>query len=284
MLAESIPYQRRTIAFRSERCTICCLQQFLIENNLNRFHLWMLLHSIVHSSKAEAACPGLPFRAGIRLTRVYNPSMRLLFATSLLALSAFAQTPPDKIGLFTESIDIGASPLKGSAEFDPATGEYKITGSGADIWGRSDQFHFLGREISGDFAVTATARFLTDGISHRKAVIMLRKSTDPDAAYVDLALHGDGTPVVQFRTAKGDTTNTVDLVTEGPGVWKLKLLRQGSTVTFWAAKDGAPLRELGHTTTGIGNPVLLGLGVSSHSQTAINTVVFSNVSIDQNVK
>ncbi len=207
--------------------------------------------------------------------------MRSLFASCLLAVSAYAQTPPANLGLFTGSLDIGASPIKGSAEFDPATGEYKITGSGTDIWARADQFHFVWREISGDFAVTATAKFLTEGIAHRKAVIMLRKSTDADSAYVDLALHGEGTPVVQFRNTSGDTTNTVDLVTEGPGVWKLKLVRQGTTVTFWAAKDGAPLRELGHTTSNVGNPVLLGLGVSSHSQTAINTVLFSGVSIEE---
>jgi hypothetical protein len=206
--------------------------------------------------------------------------MRSLLAT-VISASAFAQVPPAPLGLFTGSLDIGASPLKGSAEFDPATGEYRITGSGADIWARADQFHFVWREISGDFAITASAKFLTEGIAHRKAVIMLRKSTSPDSAYVDLALHGEGTPVVQFRTADGDTTNTVDLVTEGPGIWKLKLVRQGSTVTFWAAKDGAPLRELGHTTNGIGSPVLLGLGVSSHSQTAINTVLFSDVSIEK---
>ena len=207
--------------------------------------------------------------------------MRLLFATCLLAVSSFAQTRPATLGLFTGSTDIGASPLKGSADFDPTTGQYKITGSGTDIWGRADQFHFLWREISGDFAVTATAEFLTEGIAHRKAVIMVRKSTNADSAYVDLALHGDGTPVIQFRKTDGDTTNTVDLVTEGPGVWRLKFLRVGTTVTFWAAKDGAPLRELGHTISNLGSPVLLGLGVASHSQTAINTVLFSGVSIEK---
>ena len=207
--------------------------------------------------------------------------MRLLLFASLLAASASAQSSPAALGLFTGSDDVGASPIKGSSEFDAATGQYKITGSGTDIWGRADQFHLLWREVSGDFAVTATARFLTEGISHRKAVIMLRKSVDPDAAYVDLALHGDGTPVIQFRNAKGDTTNTVDLVTEGPGVWNLKLVRQGGTVTFWAAKDGAPLRELGHTLNNLGSPVLLGLGVSSHSQTAVNTVLFSNVTFEK---
>jgi hypothetical protein len=201
--------------------------------------------------------------------------MRPFLVACLLATLAVGQ-----VGMFTGSEDIGASPIKGSTEFDAAAGQYKITGSGTDIWGRADQFRLLWREVSGDFIFTATTKFLTDGIAHRKAVLMLRKSLDPDSAYLDLALHGDGTPVVQFRNAKGDTTNTVDLVTAGPGVWKLRVVRKGGTVTFWAAKDGAPLLELGHTLTNLGNPFLLGLGVSSHSQTAVNTVLFSDVSLE----
>jgi len=200
-----------------------------------------------------------------------------------MAVSGLAQSAPAQsggLGLFTASDDIGSSPIKGSAGFDAGTGQYKITGSGTDIWGRADQFHYVWRELSGDFTFSATAKFLTDGISHRKAVLMLRKSVDADSPYVDLALHGDGTPVVQFRNSKGDTTNTVDLVTEGPGVWKLKLARKGGRITFWAGKDGAPLRELGHTLNSLGSPVLLGLGVSSHTQTAVNTVLFSNVTIE----
>lgn len=200
--------------------------------------------------------------------------------SATLAFGQASPAPAGSLGIFTGSDDVGGSPIKGSAEFDAVTGQYKITGSGTDIWARSDQFHYLWREVTGDFSFSATAKFLTEGIAHRKGVLMLRKSVDPDSAYLDLALHGDGTPVVQFRNAKGDTTNTVDLVMEGPGVWKLKLVRKGGTVTFWAAKDSAPLRELGHTLTNLGNPVLVGLGVSSHSQTAVNTILFSDVSLE----
>jgi hypothetical protein len=205
--------------------------------------------------------------------------MRELLLPCLLAASAFAQT--GKFGAFTNSDDVGAPPLKGSAEFDAATRQYKITGSGADIWAKADQFHYVWREMSGNFAVTATAKFLTEGIAHRKAVIMLRKSLDTDSPFVHLAIHGDGTPAVQFRNTKADNTNTVDFPVEGPGIWKLKLVRQGGTITVWIAKDGAPLRELGHTLNQLGSPVLLGLGVSSHSQEAINTVLFSDVSVEQ---
>jgi hypothetical protein len=41
------------------------------------------------------------------------------------------------------------------------------------------------------------------------------------------------------------------------------------------------LRELGHTANQLGSPVMVGLGVSSHSQEAINTVLFSDVSVEQ---
>ena len=205
--------------------------------------------------------------------------MRELLLTCLLAVTAFAQT--EKFGAFTNSDDVGAPPLKGSAEFESATRQYKITGTGTDIWAKADQFHYVWREMSGNFAVTATAKFLTAGIAHRKAVIMLRKSLDTDSPFVQLAIHGDGTPAVQFRNTKADNTNTVDFPIEGPGTWKLKLVRQGTTITAWIAKDGAPLRELGHTVNQLGSPILVGLGVSSHTQEAINTVLFSDVSVEQ---
>ncbi len=200
--------------------------------------------------------------------------MRTIFLAFLTAATAHAQ-----FGVFANSSDVGAPPIHGSAEFDPATAQYKITGSGTDIWGKSDQFHYLWRDISGDFTVTATAKFLTEGIAHRKAVIMLRKSLDADSPFVQFAIHGDGTPAVQFRSAKADITNTVDFPVEGPGIWRMKLVRQGTAVTVSIAKDGGPLRELGHTATQIGSPVLLGLGVSSHSKDAVNTVLFSDVAI-----
>ena len=135
--------------------------------------------------------------------------------------------------------------------------------------------------MSGDFTVTATAKFLTDGNDHRKASIMLRQSLDTDSPFLHLAIHGNGMPAVQFRKAKADNTNTVDLPIEGVGTFKLKLMRQGSTITVWIAKDGAALREVGHTQTQLGSPVLVGLGVASHTVTAVNTVLFSDVTVEQ---
>lgn len=200
------------------------------------------------------------------------------FLIGLLAIRAFAQTAA--VGEFSHAADIGDPPLKGAAEFNADTKEYKITGTGADIWGQADQFHYVWREMSGNFAITATAKFLTGGNAHRKAVIMVRKTVDADSPFVHLAIHGDGLAAVQFRNAKADTTNTVDFPIEGPGIWRLKLQRRGSTITVWIGQEGAPLRELGHTMVPLSGAVLAGLGVSSHTKEGLTSVLFSGVTVE----
>jgi regulation of enolase protein 1 (concanavalin A-like superfamily) len=205
--------------------------------------------------------------------------MRDLLLVCVFAASAFAQG--GTLGVFTNSDDVGAPQIKGSAEFDASNGQYRITGSGSDIWGKADQFHYLWRRMSGDFTVTATAKFLTDGNDHRKASLMLRQSLDTDSPFIHLVIHGNGMPGVQFRSAKGGSVNTVDMPIEGAGTFTLKLVRKGSSITVWVAKDNGPMRERGTTQNQLGSPVLLGLGVASHTQTAANTVLFSNVSVEQ---
>jgi len=204
--------------------------------------------------------------------------MRALLIACLFTSTALAQTA--NLGLFTNAADIGAPPLKGSAEYDATARTYKITGTGTDIWGKADQFHYVWREMSGNFSVTATTKFLTDGIAHRKAAIMLRKTVAADSAFVHLAIHGDGMAAVQFRTDPGGNTNTLDFPIGTPGVWKLKLTRQGGNVIVAVAPEGQPLRELGHTVQALGNPILVGLGVASHSQKELNTVLFSDVAVE----
>ena len=204
--------------------------------------------------------------------------MRTPLLACLVGVTLSIQTAT--YGVFSGSTDVGAQPIKGSTSFNPETGEYTVTGSGTDIWARADEFHYLWREMSGNFAVTATTKFLTEGNPHRKASIMLRKDLEGDSAFVHLAIHGDGMPSVQFRSAKGDTVNTLDFPIGGPGIWTLKLVRQGSAITVSVGKDGAPLRELGSTQNQIGSPVLVGFAVASHTRDAVNTVVFSKVSVE----
>jgi TolB protein len=206
--------------------------------------------------------------------------MRHILVLCLLASSAFAQT--GKLGAFTNSGDVGGPAIKGSTQFDAAKGQYRMTGAGANMWAKEDQFQYVWREMTGNVTVTATMQFLGEGaVAHRKAGIVLRQSLDTDSPYVDIVIHGNGMPGIQWRTTKGDITNAVDFPFDGPGKFKLKLTRQGSTIGVWIGKDGAELKELGHTQVALGNPVLVGLAVCSHAPEKSETVVFSDVSVEQ---
>src|SRR5258708_6997882 len=135
--------------------------------------------------------------------------------------------------------------------------------------------------MSGNLAVTATMQFLGEGDAQRKAGIILRKTLDTDSPYIDIVIHGNGMPGIQWRNTKGDITNAMDFPFDGPAKFKLKLVRQGAAIVVSIAKDGADLKELGHTQVQLGSPIMVGLGVCSHNADASDSVIFSDVSVEQ---
>jgi TolB protein len=205
-------------------------------------------------------------------------TMRHLLLACLLSATSFAQS--GHLGVFTNSGDVGSPAIKGAAEFGPANGQYRITGSGANIWAKQDQFQYVWREMTGNFTVTATMRFLGEGVEHRKAGIMVRQSLDTDATYADVVIHGNGMPGLQWRSRKGEDTNTFDLPFDSPGTFKVRLVRTGVRIYMWIGKDGAELKEIAHTEVSFQNPVLVGLVVCSHKADASDTVVFSDVTVE----
>ena len=84
-------------------------------------------------------------------------TMRKLSLICLLASTALAQS--GNLGIFTNSGDVGNPSRKGSTEFNASTGQYRITGSGANIWAKEDQFQYVWKEMTGNFTVTATLQF-----------------------------------------------------------------------------------------------------------------------------
>ena len=194
-------------------------------------------------------------------------------------LSAFVSAQTGKLGIFTESGDVGGPKLKGSTEFND--GQYRIIGSGANIWAKQDQFQYVWRQMTGNFTVTATMHFLGKGAEHRKAGIMVRQSLDTDSAYADLMIHGNGMPGLQWRGKQGEDTNAFDTPFDGPGEFNIKLVRNGVKIYMFIGKQGAEPKEIAHTEVGFQGPILVGLAVCSHQADASDTVIFSNVAINE---
>jgi TolB protein len=209
--------------------------------------------------------------------------MRRLLLICLLTVPAFTQNggaPAGSLGVFTNSGDVGNPARKGSAEFDAATGQYKITGSGANIWAKEDQFQYVWKEMTGNFMITATLEFLGKGEDHRKAGIMLRQSLDADSPYGDIVIHGNGMPGMQWRSNKGEITNTFDMPFDGPAKYRVKVVRTGVGIAVSFAKDGGEPKAAARTEVTFHGPILVGLAVCAHNADNAETVIFSDVKVE----
>ncbi len=195
-----------------------------------------------------------------------------------MLLLALALAAPD-LGPFTHQADVGTVRRPGAVAFDPAAKSYTVTGGGENMWGAADTFRFAWREWAGDVSLAADIRFEGAGKDpHRKAVLMLRQSLDPDAAYVDVAVHGDGLTSLQFRDSKGAKTQEVQANVTSPV--RAKLVRQGKYVLLYLAAAGEELTFSGCAVrVGFDGPALVGLGVCAHDKAAAETAVFSNVEL-----
>ena len=214
----------------------------------------------------------------------------LIIGLSAVALSAVlgsaaagygqgSAQPQGGMGIFEGQSDVGIANPPGSASFDPASGVYTIAGSGDDLFDTQDGFHLLWKKVSGDVSLTADIQVANPGpksIPHRKGLLMFRQSLDPDSMYADAAVHGSGETSLQYRHAKGDTTQSV-LVDPG-GAKTIRLEKRGDTITLFASFNGEPLHQVGasiklHFT----EPFYAGLGVCSHHNGTTERVMFSRV-------
>jgi TolB protein len=201
----------------------------------------------------------------------------VLVGAALIAGAGFGVTETSKLGIFTDEGSVGQTPPGCQAHYDPAKGEYRITGGGANMWGAADAFYFVWKQASGDMSLSADVEWVgTSTVGHRKAVLMIRQNLDPGSAYADAVSHGDGLTSLQFRGAPNEQTYQVITQVDGPS--RLRLVRKGSRYTMFAGKPNEELKAVGPVEyVSLKDPVYVGLGVCSHVATTLETAIFSNV-------
>jgi len=184
------------------------------------------------------------------------------------------------LGIFTNEGSVGPTPPGCKTHYDAASGEYRITGGGANVWGATDAFYFVWKKASGDMSLTADVQFTgTSAAEHRKAMLMIRQSLDPASAYADAVSHGNGLTSLQFRGTAGE--QTYEIFTQVPEPARLRIVRHGNAFTMYAGKPNEELKPYGPIDfVTMKGPVYVGLGVCSHVATTIETAVFTNVKLE----
>ncbi|TET84182.1 MAG: hypothetical protein E3J37_04165, partial [Anaerolineales bacterium] len=172
---------------------------------------------------------------------------------------------------------------EGSVSLDEATGTYTITGSGTDIWGTSDEFHYGYRELTGDAVMVARVADNGSGTNEwAKGGVMIRQSLDAGSTHRYMPITGGGGNGASFQgrpVADGSSVNVDSGEVVAPPYW-VKLERVGNDFSGSISPDGVTWTQLGGAETiEMTDPVLIGLAVTSHAAGEKRTFTFDNVDI-----
>ncbi len=198
----------------------------------------------------------------------------ILFTAAFASAMAGLKSSP--IGPFESHADVGAVSIPGSFSHDPVSGVCRMTASGENLWGEKDAFHFAWNRRPGDLVLECGLEWIGEGKNpHRKAGVMVRSGLEPDAAYADAAVHGDGLVSLQFRREKGGPTEEV----RAPilGARRIRLERDGDVFSFSLDRDGSGFQPVAALYVHLPDTVHAGLFLCSHDDTVSETAVFTDV-------
>lgn len=192
---------------------------------------------------------------------------------------ATAPPPPPPAGGLPQgqaNADIGAPPLAGSVSH--SNGDYTIRGSGADIWGAADQFHYLYQPVSGDVDVTARVTSMTARSRYAKAGVMIRESLAAGSRHAFMMIRSKGGYAFERRVQPDTFSSHTDGGSGVPPGW-VRLVRKGDVVTAYRSIDGATWTTIGSETIPMSATVYVGLGVTSHDPGSLATAIFDNLKV-----
>ena len=174
------------------------------------------------------------------------------------------------------SADIGAPAQKGSASF--VNGAYNITAGGLDVWGSSDQFHYVYQQASGDIDVKVRVAGISYADQWSKAGVMIRASLAPEAAHGFALLSAGRGSAFQRRNVDGGLSVGTTGAAQAPPGW-VRLKRSGGLVTAYRSTDGVNWTTIGSDSIVLPDQVYVGIAATSHAASATTTVTADNFSV-----
>ena len=162
-------------------------------------------------------------------------------------------TSPDNYLKEFASTDVGSPQWAGSAK--PVETGWDLIGGGVDIWEKADQFHFVFKDMSGDFDVAVRVESFTPAHLYSKAGLMIRESLDAQSAHLMFVVFANNKPrnnnlgayEMQFRATSGVDCQAIypailppampEFPPAYPDSW-LRVIRSGNQFSALASTDG----------------------------------------------
>ena len=208
-----------------------------------------------------------------------TPDIRILAIVMTLGIVRGNADAQRAVGVFDGQTDVGRVKRAGSASYDAKRQAYRVAGSGENMWGDHDEFHFVWKRMTGNFILSTRARFVgAGGDPHRKIGWMIRSSLDGQSAHVSAVVHGNGLASLQYRRTSGATTEenkSRDSLPDPDAV--IQLERRDGVYLMSVARFGDTLSTQELAGVSLPDTVYVGLFTCAHNAAAIERATFSNV-------
>ena len=255
-----------------------------------------------------AAVPDSPSGVDIKLS-IYGPDQSLIaekdstgandaqLTTTLPAGTYYAFVSSHgnygDVGAYTLSVrslaagwasqDIGTTNQAGFAQFLSASNTFTVAGSGSDIEGTTDHFHFAYQTLTGDGEIVAKVASLQDTSFWAKGGLMIREKLTTDSKHVMMSATAQGGPQLVWRTStQGTAVEYHETAAPFTPLW-LKLVRSDYTFSAYISADGVDYTLWKSATVSMPPQVYIGLAVCSFDQAKLNTASFTDVAFAGNL-
>lgn len=174
------------------------------------------------------------------------------------------------------SADIGKVGVNGDVGFDSQMSSFVVEASGGDIGHTQDAFHYVYREITGDFEGVVKLDSLVAEEDWAKAGLMIRGDVQPDAQYVAMMAAKNVGVVYQSRSVAGG--QSAWSMKEGivDPVW-MKLNRAGNQFRAFYSSNGTDWTLQDEVSMDLPDTALFGMAVTSHQEGSLAFAEFTNL-------
>jgi hypothetical protein len=174
--------------------------------------------------------------------------------------------------------DIGAVGRAGAGSF--LTDTFIERGSGADIGGSADAFHYIYQPLNGNGTIIARIATQKNSDPSAKAGLMIRETLTAGSKYAAVVITPSTSIIFQRRTkTNGTTAITTATGTQFVVPYWLKVTRTGNTLASFYSSDGVTWTSAGSTNVTTGASVFIGLAVTSHSNVFNSTATIDHVNM-----
>ncbi len=176
------------------------------------------------------------------------------------------------------SQDVGEVGIVGSTT--ESNGTFTVEGGGTDIYGTTDEFHFVSQPAGSQSTMTARVNSVQNTNAWAKAGVMFRDGLEAGAKEIAIIVRPNQQVSMQWRTKTGNSTGYTNPNTSAsPGIKWVKLERDGNNFSAYYSTDGLIWTFVATKTISMSNNVRAGLAVTSHNNANLCTAVFDNVEL-----